>query len=129
MKMRCTSALAAMLLALLGSGSPAAVAAPQAMYEPGSANAFKPVYDSSLGGYKFKCSYAGWVSVRVNWTCDLTAPALGLTLSHKSGSFSGGDYNPGWWFYPKSYGVTTVCTVAYATYADGSAYDNDRKCT
>jgi hypothetical protein len=117
-----TASLTACVLTLAMSGVPAQA------YVAGSANAFRPVYNSAAGGFTFKCAFAGWAGVKVNWTCKLTAPVLNLTLSSKSGSFSNGSANPGPWTVPKQHGITPVCTVAHATYADGSASDSDQKC-
>lgn len=122
------AALALVAFPVAASSSPAQAEPVRVLYNPGSAVAFKPTYNTTLGGYQFKCAYAGWVQVTVNWSCDLTAPALGLTLSHKTGSFSSGSANPGPWFYAKSYGVTKVCTVAYASYANGSSDASSTAC-
>ena len=131
MKRRAAAFLCAILLASLTAAVPAVsatAAEPQLAYVAGASVASRPTYDSSTGTFSYKCTYAGWASVRVNWECSLRAPALGLTLSSHSGSFSGGSASPPRYYYTKQYGITTVCTVAYAAYADGSDWDSDTTC-
>ncbi|GAA2351785.1 hypothetical protein [Dactylosporangium salmoneum] len=120
----------ALVVALAGLvGSNEAQASPgKIQYTAGSSVVNYVFYDVANGGYKFKCAYAGWASVRVNWTCSLIAPALGVTLAAHPGSFSNGSANPNYFFYPKLQGSTIVCAVAYAEYNDGSDWSSQQVC-
>lgn len=96
-------------------------------YVAGSSSAFAPVWSSTLQLWQYKCAFAGWDHVQVNWTCQLVLVSNGVVESQHTGSFSGGSANPGWYSYKKS-PSTAMCTVAYAAYFDGSDHDRDEKC-
>jgi hypothetical protein len=96
-------------------------------YVAGAATAVAPSWSSSAQGWYFRCSYAGWAHVRVNFTCKLVNGFTNTTLFSRSGSFSDGSHLTSQFFYKKS-SSAYLCTVASASYADGSDSDSERRC-
>lgn len=94
-------------------------------YVAGSSVAAYPVYDTFTWSKIYKCTYAGWAHVQVNFQCRLQNPFTGTTYTGFSGSFSGGSYNPS----ARSFRTadTYLCTYASAAYNDGSDGDTDTK--
>lgn len=90
--------------------------------EPGAAVANIIGYDFNLWAYVWKCSYAGWDSIQVSWSCRLRLRVSGAQLKEQKGTFSGGSFNPGPWYYfmdPKAVCVKTdAWYTAYPSQSD-----------
>jgi hypothetical protein len=95
-------------------------------YVAGSASPAKPGYDAATWSKTYKCAFAGWAHVRVNWQCRLKDPASGVYLSGHSGSFTTGSATTPTYFFPTA--NVYLCTVANASYADGSDSDSNQSC-
>jgi hypothetical protein len=83
-------------------------------YVAGSAVASYPTYDVSLWAKVYKCTYAGWAHVLVNYQCRLKDPFSGYYLAGFTGSFSNGYANPS----ARTFRTANVylCTLATAGY-------------
>lgn len=114
--------------ATLALSVPAAQANVHPDYAPGAAVASAPVYDAGMQSYTWKCTYAGWAAVQVNWTCRLKDGLYGATYSQFSGSFFNGYFTTALYYYHKASSGVYLCTYAAASYNDGSASDSDQAC-
>jgi hypothetical protein len=102
-----------------------------ARYVAGSSVAHEPQYNSIAKTMDYKCSFAGWAHVKVNWTCTIkegSGPGA-VTLGSFDGSFSDGSANPAWHSVRMGSGRRFVCVYAYAAYNDGSGSDADQYCS
>lgn len=119
----------ATVLTAIAVGVPAGAQAQtnnEPQYVPGSAVAFKPVWDYASETWSWKCTYAGWAVVGKSWDCRLKN-IYGTTVSIHDGSFSNSGFHTALWFYRKSLS-TRLCTVAYAAYDNGSSSDSSTAC-
>jgi hypothetical protein len=104
----------------------AIAAQPAPTYVAGSSVASKPVWDEATQSWYWKCTYAGWAHVQVNYDCHLNN-LFGTTISRRTGEFSGGSYStPGMYFRKDN--DAYLCTIAYAAYNNGSDSDSDEAC-
>lgn len=97
-------------------------------FEPGSAVASKPTYNASLGRYTWKCVYAGWALGTKDATCELYDPVQQVTIAKHSYEFDGSSYTTATYYTVKVSGET-ICTEAYAKYANGSGSDKSQACS
>lgn len=127
-------ATSSMLLAILLLAGPAAARPADSegsaggvgiRYVAGSSIAYIG-YSSGSHSKIWKCSFAGWAHVQVNWSCKLKNPYTGTTYSSRSGSFSDGSHVTPWYYFSKD--NVYLCADAYAAYNNGSDSDYDRTC-
>lgn len=122
-----TAFLSAALVPAIVQTASAAPAIVKPAYVAGASVARTPTYDAESGLWSWKCSYAGWAGVKVNYTCALYTGTGTLVAGPHTGSFSNGGHDTALYYSPKG-SAGTICTVADAEYNDGSAGDEDRKC-